>query len=844
MKILVIYHVYNEMTWLPIQYNWVKNNGLDIYIVDHTSNDGTWEWIQENNIPSHRFDNGGSYHLGELQDECLKVLHELKPDWVIYGDPDSFFILDKPIREEIEIADKEGFAGVATTTFNIFNTGEEFNSNHIKTYHYGSKLFRTQTRIVKYFKKLKFNGDIIELENKRLAKATEGLLINYGGTKESKQREEYIERHKKAWDSGMNPAFGTHLLKGKELGWKYDKKSLTNITTLPWYHNFLSQIKTPDLLTHKRYLSDINKFGQCKHWHDKFMDLEVRWEYHKLISDLVAELNPLNILEAGTMGVKISSKSDTLEYDVQDVWKVKKKLKPTYYHDLTNIPYPIVDRQYDLFIAIRVYQHLQGDLKTYFKELIRISNQVILGLPKKIDIKRLTHLEPNRIVSCNDTDTVIYYWDLSKIKILTEGYTVIIPTMWVNTNLLHNMLLIYQDEELIKQIIIIDNEPSKGLKLDNLNKVRIISKGENIIVNPAWNWGVEETKTNKIIIVNDDILITQESFKKVIRLIDKNLEPGVIIGPYKTCYKRYGLDTGELRIEDGEKITSWGFGTFMFMYTESYVNIPHYFKVWVGDEIQYYCNKPKVIKGFEIVTKMSETVNQQSGIREMGELEHSFYLHSCNKDGSMKEKINREGYTSKVEIRGDKVYKTVDCEPHTKNLVKREVYWLEKLSKTGIVPKLYEVIENLIIMEYCGEPLTTKNTPSDIQDQLFFIIKTLLENHCYYNDLKLSNLLVRNNKLFIIDFGWCPEILEDYTIHGLIQTDLKEKPYGNVFQFPKKLDNINSNPKYLNKSQKRENPKVKIQLIQDYNGHKAGETLEVRLGVAQMLYRGGKCILL
>ena len=49
-------------------------------------------------------------------------------------------------------------------------------------------------------------------------------------------------------------------------------------------------------------------------------------------------------------------------------------------------------------------------------------------------------------------------------------------------------------------------------------------------------------------------------------------------------------------------------------------------------------------------------------------------------------------------------------------------------------------------------------------EQLYNINIELLKHHCYYNDWKKGNVLVKNGKIYLIDFGWCPYILEDYSL--------------------------------------------------------------------------------
>jgi tRNA A-37 threonylcarbamoyl transferase component Bud32 len=85
-------------------------------------------------------------------------------------------------------------------------------------------------------------------------------------------------------------------------------------------------------------------------------------------------------------------------------------------------------------------------------------------------------------------------------------------------------------------------------------------------------------------------------------------------------------------------------------------------------------------------------------------------------------------------------------------------------------------------MEWCGDILCESNKPQNVYEQLYNIHIVLLKNGCFYNDWKWGNFLVKDDKITIIDFGWCPTIMEDYSCNGKVITTLKEKPAGNYFQ--------------------------------------------------------------
>jgi hypothetical protein len=185
-------------------------------------------------------------------------------------------------------------------------------------------------------------------------------------------------------------------------------------------------------------------------------------------------------------------------------------------------------------------------------------------------------------------------------------YSVIIPTMWRSDYILQ-MLKIYENEPLIKEVILINNDISKTPNL-NFSKVKEIRNKENIYVNPAWNMGVEMSESKYIAIINDDILIDKDNLHKILER-GLQLEANEMIGVNENCYKQKGLDNSGLKFVNSEKM-GYGFGCFMIMRKSSFVNIPNDLKIWYGDNFQYRNKAVYEIKGIEILTPMSTTVNK------------------------------------------------------------------------------------------------------------------------------------------------------------------------------------------------------------------------------------------
>ena len=148
MRTLCILTIYNEIEFLPYKLKYTKENDLDLYIIDNMSNDGSWEWLQDNNIKSHRFDTQGMFHLKALQNEMIKTVHKEKPDWAIYNGCDLFPLIEGSLGKKLEEINKEGY-NLATIDYLMFcNTGEK-RGNPFTTYFYFHSL-RNLMMIHKY----------------------------------------------------------------------------------------------------------------------------------------------------------------------------------------------------------------------------------------------------------------------------------------------------------------------------------------------------------------------------------------------------------------------------------------------------------------------------------------------------------------------------------------------------------------------------------------------------------------------------------------------------------------------------------------------------------------------
>tara|TARA_B100000989_G_scaffold298582_1_gene288570 strand:- start:2922 stop:4595 length:1674 start_codon:yes stop_codon:yes gene_type:complete len=99
----------------------------------------------------------------------------------------------------------------------------------------------------------------------------------------------------------------------------------------------------------------------------------------------------------------------------------------------------------------------------------------------------------------------------------------------------------------------------------------------------------------------------------------------------------------------------------------------------------------------------------------------------------------------------------------SKNNIKifnNEIYWLKKLRKFDFVPKIVNIdyINSSILISNEGQIISNKNKPKNWKTQLKRILNILKKNNCFHSDIKQENLLVKKNKLILIDFAQSTKI--------------------------------------------------------------------------------------
>lgn len=179
-----------------------------------------------------------------------------------------------------------------------------------------------------------------------------------------------------------------------------------------------------------KYLSKESYYKTTKeleggHWTAD--SVEARWDYHEKTIAILKKIKPTSesrVLEIGTMGVNCVSGSKTL--DNQNQWNYLGKCSD-YTIDARLTPWPIEDKQFEVLIALRVFQHLTPNQKEAFKEAVRVANHIIIvvnqtynnkALPNSKGISTENFIEFfDGVPPCYTEETslgTLYYWNTLK----------------------------------------------------------------------------------------------------------------------------------------------------------------------------------------------------------------------------------------------------------------------------------------------------------------------------------------------------------------------------------------------------------------------------------------------
>lgn len=231
MKILVATFAFNEKKYLPPWVNYYRRQGCDILVIDNFSTDGMYDWLVKNKIRTGKVNTNETFDLLTLQRNLVQEIHKIKPDWVLYGGCDLYFIFKAGIQKIIEEAESGGYNLIEVRHFEAFNTGEPEKTPLTKNFFYMREHGRLRM-IGRYGHGFDLVADEIVVPNPKVLQ-TNDILINYGMCKPKAEREVTLARRRKAWANGLHKGWGTHYEPAQKINWKWDQNTLRDMKQRP-----------------------------------------------------------------------------------------------------------------------------------------------------------------------------------------------------------------------------------------------------------------------------------------------------------------------------------------------------------------------------------------------------------------------------------------------------------------------------------------------------------------------------------------------------------------------------------------------------------------------------------
>ena len=182
--------------------------------------------------------------------------------------------------------------------------------------------------------------------------------------------------------------------------------------------------------------------------------------------------------------------------------------------------------------------------------------------------------------------------------------TAVIPTLLKDMNVLNQLIHTLIADESVQEIILINNSDKEYLPFGD--KLRVISLGKNLFVNPSWNLGVKEAKSEYIALINDDIKIPENLCSKILEKMDDNtgilgMDTNFVINT-RDKENNVIIDTTKesLNLEENAELKPItfrppDFGIMMVFKKEIFVAIPEDLKIFFGDDwmIKFAARKGK-----------------------------------------------------------------------------------------------------------------------------------------------------------------------------------------------------------------------------------------------------------
>jgi glycosyltransferase involved in cell wall biosynthesis len=214
-------------------------------------------------------------------------------------------------------------------------------------------------------------------------------------------------------------------------------------------------------------------------------------------------------------------------------------------------------------------------------------------------------------------------------------YSAIVPTMLKSPRffkLVDDLI----KSEYVDEVIVIDNSGKTEPSIESHPKLNYVCEGRNTGCNPAWNKGVELSKNDLLVIVNDDV-----NFDPIILsvLTDEMIEQHGIVGMGVGNWD--GYNGVPFTYEGNPYLEEWrpgvndaGWASLFMLKKSQWIPIPEDIIVWYGDNFIKDVNpvKKSILRGFRCETDMSTTTD----LPELDEIKKqdlkNWLIHFNNRD--------------------------------------------------------------------------------------------------------------------------------------------------------------------------------------------------------------------
>lgn len=241
---------------------------------------------------------------------------------------------------------------------------------------------------------------------------------------------------------------------------------------------------------------------------------------------------------------------------------------------------------------------IEKGFETYFKEgtpeqIYDLAKVLTNSQRPELSEKLLGHIE-NRFE----------YHSFIKKETLSDCVTIVIPTLWkADKGEFGRTLRNLSACPAVSKIVILDNAKS-GSPFPIPEKVDVLS-GLNLYVNPAWNYGVETSKTKYYLLLNDDCIADASVVESCVQILENYPDYDVVVS--KTSEEHYDDYISSLEKTDRVEFVNvpiskiFG-GWFILGRVEGWKSIPDNsaLRIFYGDDYIYdqtiFRRKKKICK--------------------------------------------------------------------------------------------------------------------------------------------------------------------------------------------------------------------------------------------------------